>query len=81
MNIKLGISKDEFDHILHTYGESIIRLGNKQTAEDIVQDVFLKAFEQQKAFRGESSYKTYLYRMTMNRCHDYFRSWSFKNLF
>ena len=35
-------------------------------AEDIVQDVFLKAFEQQKAFRGESTYETYLYRMTIN---------------
>ena len=35
----------------------------------------------QKVFRGESSYETYLYRMTVNRCHDYFRNWSFKNLF
>jgi len=86
VNQKQGISKEEFEHVLHTYGESIIRLafmyvGNKQTAEDIVQDVFLKAFEQQKSFRGESSYETYLYRMTINRCHDHFRSWSFKNLF
>ncbi len=86
MNRKQGISPEEFEHVLHTYGESIIRLavmyvGNKQTAEDIVQDVFLKAFEQQKAFRGDSSYETYLYRMTINRCHDHFRSWSFKNLF
>lgn len=86
VNRKHGISKEGFEHVLHTYGESIIRLafmyvGNKQTAEDIVQDVFLKAFEQQKAFRGESLYETYLYRMTINRCHDYFRSWSFKNLF
>ena len=56
-------------------------VGNKQTAEDIVQDVFLKAFVKQKVFRGESSYETYLYRMTINRCHDYFRNWSFKNLF
>ncbi len=83
---KPGISKEEFEHVLHTYGESVIRLafmyvGNKQTAEDIVQDVFLKAFEQQKAFRGQSTYETYLYKMTINRCHDHFRSWSFKNLF
>ena len=86
MNRKQGITQEEFEHVLHTYGESIIRfalmyVGNKQTAEDIVQDVFLKAFEQQKAFRGESNYETYLYRMTINRCHDHFRSWSFKNLF
>lgn len=54
---------------------------DRQIAEDIVQEVFTKAFEKRNDFRGESSYQTYLYRMTVNRCHDYFRSWSFKNLF
>ena len=76
----------DLEIIMERYGESLIRLAytyvkNKQTAENIVQDVFIKAFEKRDAFRGDSSYQTYLYRMTVNRCHDYFRSWSFKNLF
>lgn len=50
-----------------------------QTAEDIVQDVFMRAYEKRADFRGEASYKTYLYRMTINRSHDYLRSWHYKN--
>jgi RNA polymerase sigma factor (sigma-70 family) len=74
-----------FEKIVDQYGESLMRLAytyvkNHQVAEDIVQDVFLKAFEKQSDFRGESSYKTYLYRITINRSYDYFRSWSYKNL-
>ena len=74
-----------FEKIVDQYGESLMRLAytyvkNHQVAEDIVQDVFLKAFEKQSDFREESSYKTYLYRITINRSYDYFRSWSYKNL-
>ena len=73
-----------FEKLMDQYGESLIRLAytyvrNHQVAEDIVQDVFLKAFEKLDKFRGESNYKTYLYRITINRSYDYFRSWSYKN--
>src|SRR5690606_4089485 len=30
-------------------------------------------------FQREASYRTYLYRMTINRSYDYLRSWSYKN--
>lgn len=53
---------------------------NQQAAEDVVQDVFMRAYEKRDDFKGESSYKTYLYRMTINRCYDHLRSWSFKNV-
>ncbi|MFC4356299.1 sigma-70 family RNA polymerase sigma factor [Chryseomicrobium palamuruense] len=76
----------DFEKIIDTYGEALMQLAytyvkNKQQAEDIVQDVFVKAFEKRQDFRGDASYQTYLYRMTVNRCHDHFRSWSFRNLF
>lgn len=48
-------------------------------AQDIVQDVCVKIIEKGNQFRGESTYKTYLMKMTINRCHDYLRSWSYKN--
>ena len=75
-----------FEKIIDLYGESLMRLAytyvkDRQLAEDIVQDVFIRAYEKMNDFRGDSSYQTYLYRMTVNRCHDHFRSWSFKNLF
>ena len=73
-----------FEELVETYAESLIQLAysyvkNKQMAEDIVQDVFIKAFEKKSQFRGDSSYKTYLYKMTINRSYDYLRSWSYRN--
>ncbi|WP_243458049.1 RNA polymerase sigma factor [Sporosarcina sp. Te-1] len=46
-----------FEDLVTQYGESLMRLAytyvkNRQVAEDIVQDVFLKAFEKQHDFRG-----------------------------
>lgn len=75
----------DFERLIRTYGEELLRLAfiyvkNKQMAEDIVQDVLLKAFEKSDNFRGESNYKTYLFRMTINRSYDYLRSWHYKNL-
>lgn len=43
---------------------------NKQDAEEITQDVFLKIHEKRHAFRGESELKTWIYRITINRCLD-----------
>lgn len=74
----------QLEQLIRTHGEELLRLAytyvkNQQAAEDIVQDVLLKAFEQQEKFRGEASYRTYLFRMTINRSYDYLRSWSYKN--
>lgn len=78
------MSTMQLDQFVRKHGEELLRLAityvkNTQVAEDIVQDVLLKAFEQQQQFRGESTYRTYLYRMTINRSYDYLRSWSYKN--
>ncbi|WP_339195589.1 sigma-70 family RNA polymerase sigma factor [Solibacillus sp. FSL R5-0449] len=74
----------ELEVFIRTHGEELLRLSytyvkNKEMAEDIVQDVLLKAYEQRGQFRGDASYRTYLYRMTINRSYDYLRSWSYKN--
>ncbi|WP_107839146.1 sigma-70 family RNA polymerase sigma factor [Metasolibacillus meyeri] len=74
----------QLEQFIHEHGEELLRLAftyvkSKEIAEDIVQDVLLKAFEKQQEFRGAASYRTYLYRMTINRSYDYLRSWSYKN--
>ncbi len=73
-----------FEELVRTYGEDLLRIAytyvrDRTVAEDVVQDVFIRAYEKREKFRGDSSYHTYLYRMTINRCHDYYRSWSYKN--
>ncbi len=43
-------------------------LGNKDEAEDIAQDVFLRAYRASKTFVPKSKFSTWLYRITVNRC-------------
>ncbi|WLD93648.1 sigma-70 family RNA polymerase sigma factor [Alkalihalobacillus sp. AL-G] len=78
--------KDEvIEHLMDQYGEKLIRLAYTYVkdwgkAEDIVQEVFVTCYTKLDTFRGESSVKTWVYRITINRCHDHLRSWSFRNL-
>lgn len=74
----------DFNEIARNHVDVLFRIAytyvqSEQLAEDIVQDVFLKAFERQDQFRGEANYKTYLIKMTINRSHDMLRSWSYRN--
>lgn len=43
-------------------------LGQQQEAEDITQDVFLKAYKAYDQFRGDSDPGTWLYRIAVNQC-------------
>ena len=72
-----------FDSIVEQYSGYLVRIAylyvkNWETAEDIVQEVFVKFFQTQEQFRQEASLKTYLTRMTTNRSKDYLRSWKHK---
>jgi RNA polymerase sigma-70 factor (ECF subfamily) len=42
--------------------------GNPQDAEDLAQETFVAAFRAIGAFRAESSFGTWLYRIAVNRC-------------
>jgi RNA polymerase sigma factor (sigma-70 family) len=78
------VEHQQLEKFIYEHGEELLRLAytyvkKHDVAEDLVQDVLLKAFEQREQFLGHASYRTYLYRMTINRCHDYFRSWTYRN--
>lgn len=40
---------------------------NREDAEDLVQDVFVKAYASLKNFKGDSSFYTWVYRIAVNR--------------
>jgi RNA polymerase sigma-70 factor (ECF subfamily) len=47
--------------------------GNEETARDVAQDVFLKLFTAIAGFRGESTFRTWLFRLVANACRDVHR--------
>lgn len=44
---------------------------NKQEAEDLMQDVFLRLFVKLRTFKGNSKFSTWLYSFTYNFCVNY----------
>jgi len=52
--------------------------GSLQDAEDLSQDVFIKAFRSMHTFKGEASISTWLYRITLNTFLDQKRRKSYE---
>lgn len=77
MNEKLQIQKvlkgdnSAFGYFVDTYQDMAITIafrvcGNMQDAEDIVQDSFVKAYHNLHAFKSESKFSTWFYRIVYN---------------
>ncbi len=77
--------EDEVQRLMNTYGNDVLKtsymyLKDKYKAEDAFQEVFLKVFKKYKSFRGNSSEKTWLIRITINVCKDMLKSSWFKRI-
>lgn len=55
------------------YRLALTILRNEQDAEDAVQDVFLRVFEQINRYRGQAAFTTWLTTITVNSCRDKLR--------
>ncbi len=53
-------------------------LDDQSDASDVVQEVFLKVFRNIGSFRGQSTLKTWIYRITVNEAHNA-RRWFFRH--
>ena len=63
------------EHSRRIYYLALRLLGNATQAEDATHDVFLKAFRKLGQFRGDSDVRTWLYRITINHCHNMLNAW------
>ena len=66
---------DAVELLMVEYGADVLRtaffyLGDRGRAEDVSQEVFIRAFRGWTRFRGESAVKTWLIRITLNLCRD-----------
>ena len=61
----------KYEKKLYSAIMSMIR--NEQDSLDILQNVFLKAYLHIGNFNGESEYYTYLFRIAVNECKDYWK--------
>ena len=62
---------EQYEYFLNRYGQQVFVLVDRivscqEDAEELTQDVFLKAFQQLSSFKAESSFSTWIYRIATN---------------
>lgn len=81
------MGREENDFILEKlmidYGNELVRLAfsyvkDAEIAKDMVQNTFIKCYKNLDSFRFDAQTKTWLYRITINECKDYLKSWNYK---
>ncbi len=65
-------------HWIEEYSDALfkfarVRVGDRETAKDLVQETFLSALQNLASFRGESAQETWLTAILKNKIIDYYR--------
>jgi len=62
---------DRYKYMVFTMALKIVR--NREDAEEVAQDVFIKAFSALDTFKGDSKFSTWLYQIAYYRSLDYLK--------
>ena len=81
-----GLAPSEFAELYQEHSRAIYYLAlrllsDPQKAEDATHDVFLKAYRKMDQFRGEASWRTWLYRIAINHCRNLQQTWNDRHIF
>ncbi|MFJ7737352.1 sigma-70 family RNA polymerase sigma factor [Lysinibacillus sp. NPDC097287] len=73
------------DEIMQAYGQELLQLvyayvKNQAIAEDLTQEIFVKCYQALPTYKGNSTVKTWLWRIGINHCKDYLKSWYNQNV-
>ncbi|WP_455662808.1 sigma-70 family RNA polymerase sigma factor [Pradoshia sp.] len=68
------------DELMHQYGQEILQLAysyvnSREIAEDLTQEIFVKCYKALHTYKGKSKVRTWLWRIAINHCKDYLKSW------
>ncbi len=77
-NVDMKQLKKTYEMLVERYSDYVYNLIyytllNEEEARDLTQDIFLKIWKGLANFRGNSSYKTWIYRITVNHINSYLR--------
>ena len=69
--------QDSFDKLVVMFSPQLYRtayglLGSREDAEEVVQDAFVRAYRALGSFRGDSSFETWMHRITINLARNKF---------
>ena len=71
-------SREAFNILVSNYQQQVIniaygKLSNQEDAYDAAQEVFVRVYKSIESFKEQSSFTTWLYRITTNVCSDILR--------
>ncbi len=78
-------NEEALEEIMQKYGEEVKRLVYTYTKswaqdDDVTQDVFVSIFLKFHTFKQQSLLKTWIYKIAINKCKDYKKSWYQRNI-
>ena len=74
-----GIAAEEFEHLVRRHQQRVFQVlyslvRDRDLADNLTQDCFLRAYQKRATFRGEASVETWFLRIAINLARDHARN-------
>lgn len=78
IELSVGGDVEAFETLIQSHQKKVYNIalrmtGNPEDAQELAQEAIVRAFTSIGKFRGDSSFSTWLYRITINVCTDFLR--------